>query len=138
MADASDWPTYLVEHYWPGVTEAEFRRWAGRVAASAERLAQAGAPIRFMHSTLVPEDASAFCVLAAASPELVERAYAAAGVTFERLVEAVESEARPGRDIPVPIGSEAGPRTRATRARWNTAHQARGHGHGGTTEVKRP
>jgi hypothetical protein len=91
MADRSGWHTYLVEHYWPGITEPEFRRSAEQVAAGAERLARAGEPIRFLHSTLVPEDEAAFCVLSAASAELVERAYAAAGITYERLVEAVES-----------------------------------------------
>lgn len=112
MADASEWPTYLVEHYWPGVTETAFRRSAQRVAASADRLAQAGEPIRFLHSTLVPEDEAAFCVLAAAAPDLVERAYAAAGVTFERLVEAVESEAHAGSPIPVPIDPDPESATR--------------------------
>jgi Protein of unknown function (DUF4242) len=97
MADPSEWRTYLVEHYWPGVTEADFRRSARLVAASAGNLAEAGEPIRFLHSTLVPEDAAAFCVLTAASRALVERAYTAAGVEFERLVEAIESEMRPGR-----------------------------------------
>ena len=99
MADAAEWPTYLVEHYWPGVTEAAFRRSARRVAASADRLARAGEPIRFLHSTLVPDDEAAFCVLTAASPDLVERAYAAAGVAFERLVEAIESEVRGGTPL---------------------------------------
>ena len=86
--------TYLVEHYWPGITEPEFRRSAALVSASAERLAESGEPILFLHSTLVPEDEAAFCVLEAASAELVDRAYQAAGITYERLVEAVES---PGR-----------------------------------------
>jgi hypothetical protein len=83
--------TYLVEHYWPGITEPEFRRSAELVSASAERLAESGEPILFLHSTLVPEDEAAFCVLEAASAELVDRAYQAAGITYERLVEAVES-----------------------------------------------
>lgn len=96
MSDGADWTTYLVEHYWPGVTEAAFHRSARRVAASAECLARAGEPIRFLHSTLVPDDGAAFCVLAAATPDLVARAYAAAGVTFERLVVAIESEVHPG------------------------------------------
>lgn len=91
MAERPGWRTYLVEHYWPGITEPEFRRSAERVSASAARLAESGEPIRFLHSTLVPEDEAAFCVIAAASAELVERAYEAAGITYERLVEAVES-----------------------------------------------
>lgn len=108
MADRAEWPTYLVEHYWPGVTEVAFRRAARRVAASADRLARAGEPIRFLHSTLVPDDEAAYCVLTAASPDLVERAYAVAGVAFERLVEAIESEVHPGRQITVPVGSDRG------------------------------
>ena len=94
MADGAEWRTYLVEHYWPGVTEAAFRRSARSVAGSADSLARDGEPIRFLHSTLVPDDEATYCVLTAASAELVERAYAAAGVGFERLVEAIESEVR--------------------------------------------
>lgn len=108
MVDAAKSPTYLVEHYWPGVTAAAFRRSARQVAASVAQLARAGEPIRFLHSTLVPDGEAAFCVLTAASPDLVERAYAAAGVTFERLVEAIESDARVGTPIPVSIGSDPG------------------------------
>lgn len=92
MADSPPWRTYLVEHYWPGVTETEFRRTAQRVAAGADTLGRTGAPVRFLHSTLVPEDEAAFCVLAASSPDLVDRVYAAAAVRYERIVEAVESD----------------------------------------------
>lgn len=112
MAEQSHWHTYLVEHYWPGVTEAEFRASARRVAHSADRMAHAGLPIRFLHSTLVPEDEAAFCVLTAASPDAVEQAYAAAGVGYERLVEAIEVDAAAGNRSAVPIGSDAGSTTR--------------------------
>lgn len=110
MAEQSHWHTYLVEHYWPGVTEAEFRDSARRVAASADRMAHAGLPVRFLHSTLVPEDEAAFCVLTAASPDAVEQAYAAAGVGYERLVEAIDVDAG-GDRTPVPIGPDPGPTT---------------------------
>ncbi|HEY1370423.1 MAG TPA: nickel-binding protein [Gaiellaceae bacterium] len=84
--------TILVEHYWPGVTAEAFRSAAERVRASAEEMSSAGAPIRFLHATFVPEDEAAFCVLAAASPDLVEEAYRRAGVGFERIVDALELE----------------------------------------------
>lgn len=112
MAEQSHWHTYLVEHYWPDVTEAEFRDSARRVADSADRMAHAGLPIRFLHSTLVPEDEAAFCVLTAAAADVVVQAYAAAGVGYERLVEAIEADARAGSRIPVPIGSDPGSTTR--------------------------
>jgi len=82
--------TVLVEHYWPGVTEEAFRMAAERVRSSASELAGAGESIRYLHSTLVPADESAFCVFEAASVELVERAYALAEVPFERVVVALE------------------------------------------------
>jgi hypothetical protein len=85
--------TYLVEHYWPGVTPDAFGEAAGRVRTSALALEAAGHGVRFLHSTLVPEDEAAYCVLVADSPRLVEETYEKAGVPFERLVAAVESTA---------------------------------------------
>ena len=85
------WSTFLVEHYWPGVTSTEFSAAAERVRSSAAELARSGAAVRYLHSTLVPEDEAGFCVLAAESRALVEEAYARAGVKFERMVDAVES-----------------------------------------------
>jgi hypothetical protein len=84
--------TLLVEHYWPGVTADAFRDAADRVRASAEAMGQADSAIRFLHSTLVPEDEAAFCVFAADSAALVEEAYRRAGVGFERIVDALELE----------------------------------------------
>lgn len=85
-----DLRTFLVEHYWPGVTAAEFEAAAERVRASAAGLAREGRPVRFLHSTLVPEDELGFCVLAAESREVVEQVYARAGIGFERVVESLE------------------------------------------------
>ena len=90
--------TFLVEHYWPGVTAEQFGDAAGRVRTSADRLAANGEPIRYLHSTLVPEDEAAFCVFDAASESLVEEAYRRAGVRFERMVAAVETAGNPKRE----------------------------------------
>jgi hypothetical protein len=81
--------TFLVEHYRPGVTIGGFGDATRRVRASAEAMA---APIAFLHSTLVPEDETAFCVFSAQSRGLVEEAYRRAGVSFERIVAALELE----------------------------------------------
>ena len=85
--------TFLVEHYWPGVTADDFAAAAESVRAAAHRLAAEGTPIRYLHSTLVPEDEAAFCVVEAASRSTVEKAYEQAGIRFERIVDAVESTA---------------------------------------------
>lgn len=86
--------TFLVEHYWPGVSVRAFRAAADQVRAAAEEISLANAPIHFLHSTLVPEDENAFCVFSAASAALVEQAYRRAGVGFERIVDALELEER--------------------------------------------
>jgi hypothetical protein len=77
---------FLVEHYWPGVTAEAFKHAADLVRASAETLEG----IRFLHSTLVPEDEAAFCVFAAASPNVVAEAYRLAGVPYERILNALD------------------------------------------------
>src|SRR5262245_44660598 len=82
--------TYLVEHYWPGITADTFRSAAERVRTTAEAMARDGTPIRYRHSTMVPVDEAAFCVFDATSAELIEQLYARAGVRFERIVAAVE------------------------------------------------
>jgi hypothetical protein len=81
---------FLVEHYWPGVTAERFHEAAARVRDEAAGMAAAGGEIRFMHSTFVPEDESAFCVFSAATSALIGQAYARADVRFERIVAAVE------------------------------------------------
>jgi hypothetical protein len=82
--------TFLVEHYWPGITPDGFEAAAERVRESATALASTGRRIRFLHSTLVPDDDAAFCVFDAESPAVVEEAYARAGVPYERVLEALE------------------------------------------------
>jgi hypothetical protein len=86
----SETTTYLVEHYWPGITAEIFRSAPERVRTTAEEMARSGTPIRYRHSTMVPTDEAAFCVFDAASAELIEELYARAGVPFERIVAAVE------------------------------------------------
>jgi hypothetical protein len=82
--------TFLVEHYWPGITAEGFAAAAELVRSSAAEICAEGASLRFLHSTLVPGDEAAFCVFEAASSELVEDAYARAGVPFQRIVDALE------------------------------------------------
>jgi Protein of unknown function (DUF4242) len=81
---------FLVEHYWPGITPEGFEAAAERLRQSSAALASTGLHIRFLHSTLVPQDEAAFCVFDAESPAVVEQAYACAGVPYERVLDALE------------------------------------------------
>lgn len=82
--------TYLVEHYWPGITTETFREATERVRTTAEAMARGGTAIRYLHSTMVPVDEAAYCVLDAASVDLVEQLYERAGIRFDRIVAALE------------------------------------------------
>jgi hypothetical protein len=84
--------TYLVEHYWPGATPAAYEDAIARVASSVLVMAARGAQIWFLHSTFVPGDEAALAVLVAESEGLVHEAYRAAGVSCDRVIEAVDSE----------------------------------------------
>lgn len=85
--------TFLVEHYWPGVTAETFRAAAARVQVEADTMAADGQEIHFLHSTLVLGDQAAYCVFEAGSSRLVEEAYVRAGVRFERVLDALEVDA---------------------------------------------
>ena len=84
--------TFLVERYWPGVTVDAFTDAVERVRKSTERMRGEGAAIRTISSTLVPSDEAAYWVVEAPSIDLVELAYARAGVPVERIVGAFEGE----------------------------------------------
>lgn len=87
---ASVGTTYLVEHYWPGSTAEDFRAAIARLRSTSRSMARTGVRIRYLHSTMVPTDEAGFCVLSAASLELIEQLYARAGIRFDRIVAAVE------------------------------------------------
>lgn len=93
-ADEPGWGTFVVEHYWPGVTPDAFEAVVSTVRAAADHLGRDGLAVRFLHSTLVVDDEAAYCVLSAHTRHAVEAVYEAAGVGFERLLDAVE---HPGR-----------------------------------------
>lgn len=82
--------TYLVEHYWPGITTEAFRSAVARLRATSRAMACSGVTIRCLHSTMIPADEAAFCAFAAGSPELIEQLYHRAGITFDRIVVSLE------------------------------------------------
>jgi Protein of unknown function (DUF4242) len=85
-----DQHTFLVEHYRPGISIEAFSEAAHRMRQVTRQMPS----IRFLHSTLVPEDETSFCVFLAPTRAVVEEAYRRAGVPFERIVDALELELR--------------------------------------------
>lgn len=83
-----------MERYWPGVTVDAFAEAVRRVRESIDALRGEGQAIQTVSSTLVPTDEAAYWVVAASSVEVVELAYARAGVPVERIVGALDAGSR--------------------------------------------
>jgi hypothetical protein len=84
--------TYLVENYHPGLGTDELRQIVSRVRDAVAEMNQDGKAIRYMRSTIVPDDESFLCVIEAASEKLAREAYTRAGIPFERISPALLEE----------------------------------------------
>jgi hypothetical protein len=81
--------TFLVERYWPGVTADALAAAVRRGKRVAEAMTQEGTPVRYLSSTLVPNDELVLCLFEAASAEAVSELSARAEMPVDRIVEAV-------------------------------------------------
>ena len=78
--------SYLVECYWPGVTESRVIVIARRAQEAAEKLSEQGSEIIYRSAFLVPDDEVAFCLFDASSPGAVEEACRRAELPFDRIL----------------------------------------------------
>jgi Protein of unknown function (DUF4242) len=81
--------TVLVEHYRPGRDVAQLSSSIARVRDIVAEMERAGARVRYLSATIVPNDESFFCLIEAASEEVVSDAYGRADVPFERISAAI-------------------------------------------------
>jgi uncharacterized protein DUF4242 len=91
---------YVVERDLGNVAPEQLRRLQQDVATACRQLKAEGNRIRYISSAVVPADALAVDLFGSESAELVERAHAAAGVPFSRIVEILDLTPRSfARDI---------------------------------------
>jgi hypothetical protein len=88
-ADTGTRQAYLVEHYRPGLDVSQLTSAVARVRETVVGMEHTGEPIHYVSSTIVPSDESFYRVIEAASEQDVRRAYARAGVLFERMSAAI-------------------------------------------------
>lgn len=81
--------TFLVEHYRPGRDVAQLNSSIARIREIVAEMERAGEPVRYLSATIVPSDESFFCLIEAASEEVVSDVYARADVPFERISAAI-------------------------------------------------
>jgi Nickel responsive protein SCO4226-like len=80
---------YVVERYLPGLEQPRLLRMLGKLGQVTEELRAEGTEVRYMGSTIVPDDEACFCQFEGASEAAVAEANERAGVPFARIVEAV-------------------------------------------------
>jgi hypothetical protein len=83
---------FLVERYWPGVSEGELAAALARSVDSAESMSREGRPVRHVRTTLVPADEAVLSIFEAGSAEDVAELNTRAAIPFDRIAEAVSVE----------------------------------------------
>jgi Nickel responsive protein SCO4226-like len=85
----SDQPKgYLVECYWPGVSEAKLAAAVERAQQAAAALRGQGRELRFLGSILVPADETVFCLFNGSEAD-VRTVSEESGVPYERILESL-------------------------------------------------
>jgi hypothetical protein len=91
--------TFLLECFWPGVTEAVIADASGRARRVARELGDDGHPTRYLGSQFVPGDEVVFFEVEADSEETVRALGDLAGIPYERVVGSVRVPAsRQGKE----------------------------------------
>jgi len=80
---------YVVERYLPGVSSSELQRALVVLRRTTREMRGEGTPVRYLGSTIVPEDEACFCEFEAPSQAAVAEVNRRAGVAFDRIVPAV-------------------------------------------------
>jgi hypothetical protein len=86
---------YVVERYVPGVSPSELERALSQLESIAEQMRSEGIALRWLGSTIVPQDEACFCQFDAPSEDAAAEANRRAHLTFDRIVGAVAVAPRP-------------------------------------------
>jgi hypothetical protein len=77
---------YVVERYLPGLPPADLDRLLERLSRAARELEAEGTPVRYLGSTIVPDDEACFCQFEAPSEQAVAEVNRRADAPFDRIV----------------------------------------------------
>lgn len=80
---------YVVERYLPGLDQERLVGLLGKLGKVTQELRAEGMQVRYLGSTIVPDDEACFCQFESASEDAVAEANERAGLPFARIVAAV-------------------------------------------------
>jgi len=93
MSESGEAKSYLVECYWPGVSEEKLALASQRARRAAYGLRRHGRELRFRGSILVPADETVFCLFDGVEAD-VRAVSEEAGMPFERILESLRIDGR--------------------------------------------
>ena len=80
---------YVVERYLPGLDQRQLLHMLEKLGQVTRELSIEGTHVRYLGSTIVPDDEACFCQFEGASEAAVAEANERAGVPFARIVAAI-------------------------------------------------
>ncbi len=80
---------FLLEFYLSRLDDAAVAPMSAKARIAAEQLTRQGTPVRYLRAIFVPEDETCLFLYEAGSAETVRQAAVLAGLTFERVAEAL-------------------------------------------------
>jgi Protein of unknown function (DUF4242) len=80
---------YVVERYMPSVSSSELQRALVALSRTTREMRGEGTPVRYLGSTIVPDDEACFCQFEGPSQAAVAEANRRARVAFDRISPAV-------------------------------------------------
>ena len=97
MSGSDEPKSYLVECYWPGVSEQKLSEAAARAQAAASQLRREGGDVEFLGSILVPADETVFCLFEGREAD-VTAASEQADMPFERVLESLRIDSTQAKE----------------------------------------
>jgi hypothetical protein len=86
-------PVYMADCHLPGVTLAQLTAAQQAAIETSRRFTAEGMPVRYIRCSWIPTDARVMCLYEADNPQAVRDVNEAAGISFLRIVEAVDLSA---------------------------------------------
>jgi hypothetical protein len=80
---------FIVERYLPGLDRAALQRSLDQLEQAVAEMRGEGTAVRYLGSTIVPDDEACFCQFEASAAADIAEANRRAGVPFDRIVDAV-------------------------------------------------
>ncbi len=83
-------PVYMADRILPGLTLEQLAAMQQAAVETSQRFTAEGKPVRYLRGSWVPSESHVMCLFEAPNAKLVQEVNEAAGIPFDRVIEAVD------------------------------------------------